>query len=110
MIAHASAYNSRRYSIMPLTMSEANNIYEWNKNQRGVTLLLAALTMFVVLAMAALAIDVASLYVAKSESQRSAEAGAMAAARTLVAGGGTGDPSNSSGTRQTDCAAAIQDG
>src|SRR5437660_7240777 len=108
MIAHASAYNSRRYSIMPLTMSEGNNIYEWNKNQRGITLLLAALMMFVVLGMAALAVDVAALYVAKSEAQRSAEAGAMAAARTLVAAGVTGDPSNSSDTWQTACAAAVQ--
>src|SRR5207302_6824496 len=90
------------------TMSEANNIYEWNKNQRGVTLLLAALTMFVVLGMAALAVDVASLYLAKSEAQRSAEAGAMAAARALVAAGVTGDPSNSSDIWQTACAAAIQ--
>jgi len=89
-------------------MSKASDIHEWKKSERGVTLLLAALTMFVVLAMAALAIDVASLYVAKSESQRSAEAGAMAAARTLVAAGVTGDPSNSSDIWQTACAAAIQ--
>src|SRR5438445_6144398 len=89
-------------------MSKASDIHEWKKSERGVTLLLAALTMFVVLAMAALAIDVASLYVAKSESQRSAESAAMAAARALVAAGVTGDPSNSSGIWQTACTAAVQ--
>src|SRR5712691_10537679 len=90
-------------------MSKASDIYERKKGERGVTLLLAALTMFVVLAMAALAIDVATLYLAKSEAQRAADAAALAAARALVAAGVTGDPSNASGTWQIACTAAIQE-
>jgi Flp pilus assembly protein TadG len=90
-------------------MSKASDIYERKKGERGVTLLLAALTMFVVLAMAALAIDVATLYLAKSEAQRAADAAALAAARALVAAGVTGDPSNASGTWQIACTTAIQE-
>jgi len=78
------------------------------KQERGVTLLLVAVIMVVVLAMAALAIDISTLYVARSESLRAAEAAAVAGAKALVAAGVTGDPNNSSGSWQTACTLATQ--
>jgi Flp pilus assembly protein TadG len=69
---------------------------EWEKGQRGVTFLLVAMTMFVVLAMAALAIDVAVLYAVRSEAQRAADAAALAAARAFVITGYASDASGGS--------------
>jgi Flp pilus assembly protein TadG len=65
-------------------------------NERGQTLVLVALTLVSLLAMAALAIDVVTLYVAKSEAQRAADAAALAGAKAFVDSGVTTDPSNSS--------------
>jgi Flp pilus assembly protein TadG len=72
-------------------MLPKKKISEWEKGQRGVTFLLVAMTMFVVLAMAALAIDVATLYTAKSEAQRAADAAALAAAHSFVITGYASD-------------------
>src|SRR5438046_3722335 len=47
--------------------------------------------------MAALSIDVVTLYLANAEAQRSADAAALAGARILSITGMTGDPVNSSG-------------
>src|SRR4029077_7533961 len=63
--------------------------------ERGVTMVLMALAMVAVLAMAALSIDVVTLYLANAEAQRSADTAALAAARVLSLTGMTGDPSNS---------------
>ena len=49
--------------------------------------------------MAALAVDVVTLYVARSEMQRAADAAALAAAKAFVDSGVTSDPTNA--TRQT---------
>src|SRR5258708_1056519 len=65
-------------------------------SQRGVTMVLMALAMMAILAMAALSIDVVTLYLANAEAQRSADTAALAAARVLSSSGMTGDPSNSS--------------
>jgi len=65
-------------------------------NERGQTLVLVALTLVSLLAMAALAIDVVTLYVAKSEAQRAADAAALAGAKAFVDSGVTTDPTNSS--------------
>lgn len=46
------------------------------------------------MAMAALSIDVITLYLANAEAQRSADAAALAAARVLSISGMTGDPNN----------------
>lgn len=62
-------------------------------NERGITILLVATAMVGVLAMAALAVDIVALYVARSESQRAADAAALAAAKIFVY---TGVTSNSS--------------
>src|SRR5260370_15326253 len=63
--------------------------------ERGVTMVLMALSMVAILAMAALSIDVITLYLANAEAQRSADTAALAAARVLSISGMTGDPSNS---------------
>jgi len=74
-----------------------------SRNERGVTLLLVAVAMFTILAMAALAIDVVTLYVGRAEAQTAADAAAMAGAKSLVAGGVTADPNNNSGVWQVAC-------
>jgi hypothetical protein len=53
--------------------------------------------MIAILAIAALSIDVITLYLAKEEAQRSADAAALAAARVLSLSGVTGDPNNVQG-------------
>ncbi|HYU47145.1 MAG TPA: pilus assembly protein TadG-related protein [Terriglobales bacterium] len=58
-----------------------------------VILLVAVVLLFVVGAMAALAIDVVSLYTARSEAQLAADAAALAGARVLANSGMTSDPS-----------------
>jgi Flp pilus assembly protein TadG len=75
--------------------------------ERGQTIVLMALTFVTILAMAALAIDVVTLYVARSEMQRAADAAALAAAKALVDSGVTSDPTNT--TRQTLAAAMATD-
>jgi Flp pilus assembly protein TadG len=53
------------------------------RDQRGVTIILVAILMFVFLGIAALAIDLSSLYVTRNELQNAADAGALAGARFL---------------------------
>src|ERR1700758_218080 len=53
-------------------------------NERGVTMLLVAVALVSVLAMAALAVDVLALYVARTEAQKAADAGALAAAKMFA--------------------------
>ena len=65
--------------------------------ERGVTMILVVLAMLSMLAMVALAVDVITLYSARSETQRAADAGALAAAKMLVdMGVTTADPANPS--------------
>jgi len=60
------------------------------KNEQGIVIALVAVVMlFVVGAMAALSIDVVTLYTARSEAQLAADAGALAGARTLANSGMT---------------------
>jgi hypothetical protein len=78
------------------------------QSESGFTLLLVALAMVAIIAMAALAIDLVTLYLAREEAQRSADAGALAGARILSLSGVTGDPDNNpiSGTTTTPWPAA----
>lgn len=55
--------------------------------QRGVSFLLVVAGMFSILAMAALAVDVVILYLAKSEAQKAADAAALAGAKMFVISG-----------------------
>ena len=59
------------------------------KGERGVTILLVTVALVVMLGLAALGIDVVTLYVARTEAQRAAEAAALAGARAFVASGFT---------------------
>jgi uncharacterized membrane protein len=54
-------------------------------DDRGVSILIIAVSMVFVLGMAGLGIDLASLYVGRSQAQRAADAGAIAAAQYLAA-------------------------
>jgi Flp pilus assembly protein TadG len=58
--------------------------------ERGVTMVLVAIAMVAIIAMAALSIDVITLYLAREEAQRAADAGALAAARVISISGATG--------------------
>jgi len=64
--------------------------------ERGQTILLVAMSIVSLLAMAALAIDVVTLYTARSEIQRAADAAALAGAKAFVDSGVTSDPTNTS--------------
>lgn len=66
-------------------------------------MILVAIAMVAIIAMAALSIDVATLYVSRMEAQRAADAGALAAARVISLSGITGDPSNTSGYWSSIC-------
>jgi hypothetical protein len=61
-------------------------------NEQGIVIVLVAVVMlFVVGAMAALSIDVVTLYTARSEAQLAADGAALAAARVLANSGATSD-------------------
>jgi hypothetical protein len=72
-------------------------------NERGVTMALVAIAMVAIIAMAALSVDLVTLFLAHEEAQRSADAGALAAARIISLSGLTGDPYNSAGLWQCIC-------
>jgi len=65
-------------------------------NERGFTMVLVTVSLVAVIAMAALSIDVGTLYQAKAEAQRAADAAALTAARVISISGITGDPNNGS--------------
>src|SRR5579863_9020047 len=73
--------------------------------ERGITMILVALAMVAIIAMAALSIDVVTLYLAREEAQRSADAAALAAARVLSISGitGTGSLTTDNGYWVTIC-------
>src|ERR1700674_3465734 len=68
--------------------------------ERGSTLYIVALSMVILLGMGALAIDLASLYVARNESQRAADSAALAGAKVFVESGcvTSGDCTSQEGT------------
>jgi uncharacterized membrane protein len=57
------------------------------KNERGITIVLVAISLLSLLGMAALAIDVSTLYMAHGEAQRAADAAALAGARMFALSG-----------------------
>lgn len=74
--------------------------------QAGITMLLVALAMVAIIAMAALSIDVVTLYLARGEAQRSADAAALATARVISLSGLTGDPDHTSSSWTAICGGA----
>ena len=77
-----------------------------HSKEQGVTILLVAAAMVAIIGMAVLSIDVVTLYLAKEEAQRSADAAALAAARLLSVSGITGDPANSTSNWGAVCGAS----
>ena len=59
------------------------------KNQRGATLVFVAIAIFMIIVLAALAVDIGHLVVTKNELQNAADAGALAGARVLYNNAGT---------------------
>ena len=80
-----------------------NESNDANSKQRGVTLALVAVSLVALIAMAALSIDIGTLYEAKVEAQRAADAGALTAARVISISGITGDPNDNSGSWEFAC-------
>jgi len=58
--------------------------------ERGITMILVALAMVAIIAIAALSIDVTTLYLAREEAQRAADMAALGAARIISLSGITG--------------------
>jgi Flp pilus assembly protein TadG len=73
-------------------MIRRRNRLPLKNNERGVTMILVVLAMLSMLGIIALAIDVITLYSARSETQRAADSAALAAAKMLVDMGVTTDP------------------
>jgi len=61
-----------------------------HRDERGITMILVAVCMVALIAMAALSIDVVTLYLAREETQRAADAAALAAAKLISVSGITG--------------------
>jgi Flp pilus assembly protein TadG len=76
------------------------------RSERGVTMILVAVALVAIIAMAALSIDVSTLYLSREEAQRAADAAALAAARVISVSGMTGDPGNSASSWQAICGGA----
>ena len=74
----------------------------YRERERGVTMAFVALSMAALISMAALSIDIGALYEAKAEAQRSADLGALAAARMISLEGATGDPTGPATTSWSD--------
>jgi Putative Flp pilus-assembly TadE/G-like len=73
---------------------KAKTISRGRRSEQGQTIILVAIALVSLLAMAALAIDVVTLYAARSETQRAADAAAMAAAKAIADSGYTTLPTN----------------
>ncbi len=87
--------------LIPRRRSQAHR-----SRERGVTMALVALTLLAVISMAAISIDLGSLYEAKAEAQRAADLGALAAARVISLEGITGDPTDGDGSWKNICGGA----
>lgn len=65
------------------------------RNERGITIILVAVSMvFMIMALAAIAIDIVALYTARSQASHAADAAALAGAKTLANSGMTSDQPN----------------
>jgi len=75
-------------------VKRAKNIAGRKREEGIVILLVAVFLLFVVAAIAALAIDVVSFYTARSEAQLAADGAALAAARVIANSGMTSNPTD----------------
>ncbi len=70
-------------------MEQVTNALRIRRREHGISLFMVAAGLLVILGIAALAIDLASLYVARNEAQRAADAAALAGAKAFVDSGFT---------------------
>jgi Putative Flp pilus-assembly TadE/G-like len=77
-------------------------------DDRGVSILIIAVSMVFVLGMAGLGIDLASLYVGRSQAQRAADAAALAGARALVGANNESCVNGGSGSISSACMAVAR--
>jgi hypothetical protein len=80
-----------------MNQSDRNQAILSRHGERGQTIILVAVALVSLLAMAALAIDVTTLYVARGEMQRAADAAALAGAKAFVDSGITPLPTTDPG-------------
>ena len=80
--------------MLPPLIRRPRGRIEPRSNERGFTMAFVAMTMVAIISMAALSIDIGTLYEAKAEAQRAADAAALTAARVISISGVTGDPTN----------------
>jgi hypothetical protein len=80
--------------MLPPLIRRQRRSAELRSKERGFTMALVAVSLVAIIAMAALSIDIGTLYQAKAEAQRSADAAALTAARVISISGITGDPVN----------------
>ena len=92
--------------MLPPLIRRARKRAQLRSRERGFTMALVAGSLVAIIAMAALSIDVGTLYQAKAEAQRSADAAALAAARVISLSGITGDPTNADGSWAMICGGA----
>src|SRR6202140_27393 len=91
--------------MRPPVLRRSHAAHQQSHRERGVTMVLVAVAMTAIIAMAALSIDVITLYLAREEAQRSADAAALAAARVISVSGITGaaDPDTDSASWKLIC-------
>jgi Flp pilus assembly protein TadG len=77
--------------LKPLIRRSGNN-GKTRSNERGFTMALVTVALVAIIGMAALSIDIGTLYQAKAEAQRAADVAALAAARVISLSGITADP------------------
>lgn len=81
--------------------------FSTHRGERGISLTIVVIVIFALLGIAALAIDLATLYVARTQAQRIADSAALAGAKTLVERGVTADPVDSQGSWAGTCFQAM---
>ncbi len=75
--------------------------YDMRKNEAGSVLLVVAGSMVMLLAVCAIAIDLANFYLARAQAQRAADAAALAGAKAFVTSGCTTGGCNPGGIQET---------
>src|SRR6202140_292286 len=91
--------------MRPPVLRRSHAAHQQSHRESGVTMVLVAVAMTAIIAMAALSIDVITLYLAREEAQRSADAAALAAAKVISVSGitGTADPDTDSASWKLIC-------
>ncbi len=92
--------------MLPPLIERQRTRLDPRSRERGFTMALVTVALVTIIAMAALSIDIGTLYQAKAEAQRAADAAALTAARMISVSGITGDPTNQSSSWQAICGGA----